>query len=68
MSTKLRCFIGAASIVIFVDLLIIGMKIFDGNYNLTAECVIGLVGFAAIDGCGVIGLYRELKNRRRKKQ
>lgn len=68
MSTKLRCIAAAALAVVFIDLMVIGVKIFDGNYNIAAEGVIGVVGFAAVGVCGFIGLYRELKKRRQSKK
>ncbi|MCM1167050.1 MAG: hypothetical protein NC299_03240 [Lachnospiraceae bacterium] len=68
MSTKLRCVIGAALAVVFIDLMVIGVKIFDGNYNIAAEGVVGLVGFAVVGVCGFIGLYRELKKRKQSKK
>lgn len=66
MNTKLRLIIGITSTVLLIDLLIIGVKIADGNYNIEAEGAVGIIGFAIIACCGIIGLYREIKKRKKK--
>lgn len=68
MNTKLRYIIGILLAVIFVDLLIIGVKIFDGNYDIVAEGAVGIIGFTIIGCCGIIGSYREIKKRADKKK
>lgn len=67
MTAKLKLIIGAALAVVFIDLLVIGAKIFGENYDLAAEGAVGLVGFAVVGGCGAVRLYRELKKRHKKK-
>jgi len=49
--------------VVLIDLLVIGVKILNGNYDITVEGVVGLIGFAAVGGCGAVGIYRESKKR-----
>lgn len=66
MNTKLRLIIGTACAVLLIDLIIIGVKIADGNYNITAEGAVGIIGFAVILCCGIVGLYREIKKHKRK--
>lgn len=61
MTAKLRLIVIAVLAVVFIDLLIIGVKISDGNYNINAEVAVGFIGFVVVGGCGAIGLYRELK-------
>lgn len=68
MSGKLRLIITAALAVIFIDILVMGVKIFDGNYDFAVEGVVGFIGFTVIGGCGVAGLYRELKKRAHNKK
>ncbi len=68
MTAKLRIIVIAALAVVFIDLLIIGVKISDGNYNINAEVAVGFIGFAVVGGCGAIGLYRELKKRLHEKR
>lgn len=68
MSSKLTCIIGAAFFIIFIDLMVMGVKIFNENYNILVECIIGFIGFAIVSGCGVLGLCCELKKRAQKKK
>lgn len=68
MSSKLKCIIGAALFIIFIDLMVMGVKIFNENYNIFVEGVAGFIGFAIIGGCGVLGLCRELKKHTQKKK
>ncbi|MDE7361452.1 MAG: hypothetical protein K2N38_05910 [Oscillospiraceae bacterium] len=68
MNSKLKCIIGAALFIIFIDLMVMGMKIFNENYNILVEGVVGFIGFAIVGGCGVLGLCRELKKRAQHKK
>lgn len=68
MSGKLKLIITVSLAVVFIDLLVIGVKIFDGNYDFAVESIVGFIGFTVIGGCGVAGLYRESKKRAHNKK
>lgn len=68
MTAELKLITGAALAVVFIDLLIIGVKISVGNYDLAVEGTVGFIGFAIILCCGIVGLYREIKKRKKKGQ
>lgn len=63
MNTRLKIITAAMLGIVFIDLLIIGVKLSDGRYDLIAEGIVGFVGFVIIGCCGFIGLYREVKKR-----
>ena len=63
MDKILTRIIGIAFAVISVVLAIIGIKIFDGNYDIAVEGAVGLAGFLTVSVCGTIRLFAILKKR-----
>lgn len=49
--------------VLAVDLGIMGVKIFDNDYNILVEGYIGLSCFLIIFVCGIISFFAELRKR-----
>ena len=47
----------AASVIVFIDLAVMGIKLFNGNYSITAEAVIALLSLAALLFCNIIRIF-----------
>ncbi len=60
--------LGIAFVVNFIDLAMIGVKIFDGNYDIAVEGAVGIAGFLTVFVCGIILLYVELRKRAHNKK
>ncbi len=47
----------AASVIAFIDLTVMGIKLFNGNYSIKAEAVIALLSLAALFICNIIRIF-----------
>lgn len=47
----------AASVIVFIDLAVMGIKLFNGNYSIKAEAVIALLSLAALLICNIIRIF-----------
>ena len=47
----------AASVIVFIDLAVMGIKLFNGNYSIKAEAVITLLSLAALFICNIIRIF-----------
>ena len=48
-----------ASIILLVDWGIMGVKLLDGNYNITVEAYIGLVGLVVLLACAISKVFTD---------
>ena len=47
----------AASVIAFIDLAVMGVKLFNGNYSIKAEAVIALLSLTALFICNIIRIF-----------
>ena len=63
MKKTVRRIIVVMLIILVIDLGVMGLKIFDRNYNVISEGYIGLVCFLTILVCGIIKLFAEIADK-----